>query len=259
MAYLAGRRVARIDSFHAVFVYFEHPSAGPCLIDTGYGPAFWEASRQIPERLYRWVTPVTLPSYGTAAGILQAHQLDPRGIRHLFVSHFHADHVGGLGEFATARYVYRTGALSLLRKLGRWRQLDHAFLEGLLPADFEQRGEGLTDAQFSSSGALLQGFKAFDYFGDGSMLLVDLPGHAIGHTGFLWHGVEGPTFYIVDACWDVSVMLSRRPLPWISRKFQQDWPAYEQTQSRLSALAADVQLLACHCPRTQDHVSATPD
>jgi glyoxylase-like metal-dependent hydrolase (beta-lactamase superfamily II) len=99
-------------------------------------------------------------------------------------------------------------------------------------------------------------FQVLDYWGDGSLLLVDLPGHADGHFGFVLNGTDRPEFYIVDACWHVQVMKDQLPLPWISRRFQHDPAAYFETQRKLNRLAVrtEIELLACHCPRTLDRV-----
>lgn len=254
LAYFAGRGSLRTEKFYAVFVYFEHPSEGPCLIDTGYSEAFWAASRQFPERLYRWATPVTIPSSNAPADSLAEAAIDPTSIRRIFVSHFHADHIGGLRCFDNAEFVYRTGALSELMRKPRRVQVHHGFLPGLLPTDFEQRGVGISDNQFSVGAKGFSGLPALDYFGDGSLLLVDLPGHALGHTGYLLNSITGPMLYVVDACWDKEVMLSGKRLPWLSRALQQDFHAYQTTQQKLVAIAPEVRMVACHCPQTQTHV-----
>ena len=93
--------------------------------------------------------------------------------------------------------------------------------------------------------------------GDGSLRLVDLPGHADGHFGFVLQSADTRLFYIVDACWHVKVLLDKSPLPWISRRFQHDAAAYFATQDKLRQLTerTGIELIACHCPRTLQHVS----
>ena len=46
--------------FPATFGLIEHPTAGPLLFDTGYGTAFFSATRRWPNQLYARMTPVTL-------------------------------------------------------------------------------------------------------------------------------------------------------------------------------------------------------
>ena len=256
-ARLAGAPSWKWSRFYAVFVYFEHPVHGGCLIDTAYSPEFFQATRRFPERLYRWITPVTLSELADPAGELKRVGIDPQSIRQIFVSHFHADHIGGLKCFPNARLIYRREAYEHLLRQPTRAQVRHGFLRDLLPADFEQRGIPLRDDQFIAGTGPWQKFQVCDYWDDGSLILVDLPGHADGHFGFLLQDQERQRFYIVDACWHVQVMLEQSPLPWISRNFQHDQVAYFATQEKLRKLTAEtgIELLACHCPRTLNHVS----
>lgn len=255
-ARLAGAPSWKWSRFYAVFVYFEHPVHGACLIDTGYSPEFFQATHRFPQRLYRWITPVTLSPHADPAGELKAAGIDHASIQRVFVSHFHADHIGGLNCFPKARLIYRREAYERLRSQPTRAQVRHGFLQELLPDDFEDRGDPLTENQFIAGSGPWQTFRICDYWGDGSLILVDLPGHAEGQFGFVLQGAERSQFYIVDACWHVQVMLEQSRLPWISRNFQHDQVAYFATQEKLRQLTAEtgIELLACHCPRTLSHV-----
>ena len=257
LAYFAGRKSLRSEKFYAVFVYLEHPTEGPCVIDTGYSEAFWSASRFPPQRLHRWATPTILPKQGSAAGVLMSQGIDPASIGRVFVSHFHADHIGGLQSFEDTRFVYRKEPLDRLKRMSSVMQVHHGFLSRLLPDNFETLGESVASDVFRGDASDLDGLLTYDYFGDQSLLLVDLPGHALGHTGYLMQTAEGPLFYIVDSCWDIDVMHSRKKLPWLSRFIQHDIKAYESTQHKLLSLDAAPTMLACHCPRTQQHVATS--
>ena len=48
----------------------------------------------------------------------------------------------------------------------------------------------------------------FDLFGDGSLLAVPLPGHALGHFGLVWP--EKGLLYAVDAQWLLRAIMERR-------------------------------------------------
>jgi glyoxylase-like metal-dependent hydrolase (beta-lactamase superfamily II) len=252
-SYLAGCRTWNMTRFHAAFVYLEHPEHGAALIDTGYSPFFRGATQTFPERLYRWVTPMHLDAHRHAPGILAAHGIDTSRVRQVFVSHFHGDHIAGLQHFPQVQFVYRCEAHDHLVRLGVWAQVKQAFLSRLLPADFTARGRGIEEGTFVRGADGLAEFLVHDFWGDGSLLLVDLPGHAEGHTGYLLRTATESVFYIVDACWFLDVMLAGRELPRLSRGIQFDYPAYCRTQEKLRRLAAreEYRLVACHCPRTQ--------
>ena len=46
--------------FPALVALILHPTEGAVLFDTGYDPAFFAATESVPERFYRWMTPVKL-------------------------------------------------------------------------------------------------------------------------------------------------------------------------------------------------------
>jgi len=257
-ARLAGAPSWKWTRFYAFFVHFEHPVHGACLIDTGYSDHFFRATRWPPQRFYRWVTPVVLDECGDASHRLKLVGLDPAGIKRIFVSHFHADHVAGLKCFPGVEFVYRQGPLDRLQQQPVHTQVRHGFLKELMPDDFSLRGRPIGEQQFVPGAGDWQEFLVCDYWNDGSLLLVDLPGHADGHLGFVLQSVEKRVFYIVDACWHVDVMLNQRRLPWLSRRFQHDQNAYFDTQRKLRRLVEQtgIELLACHCPRTLDYDSS---
>ncbi|MEN1679577.1 MAG: MBL fold metallo-hydrolase [Planctomycetota bacterium] len=253
MGWFAGRRSLRFERFYAVFVSFRHPTAGPCLIDAGYGPSVWQASRRLPARAHRWATPLALPPTGSPRGVLQQAGVDPASINRVFVSHFHVDHIGGLREFEGVPLVARPAALDELRRLPEGQQVHNGFLAGLVPDDFDTRCDAIDENAFAANDEL-GGLASLDYFGDGSLLLVDLPGHAVGHTGYVFNTNKGRVFYVVDATWDVKVLQAGRRLPWISGWLQNDLAAYYQAQAVLRTLAAELSIVACHCPTTQPRV-----
>jgi glyoxylase-like metal-dependent hydrolase (beta-lactamase superfamily II) len=253
LGYLAGRTKWRPTRFYGVFVYLEHPEHGRAIIDTGYAPEFWEATRSFPERLYRWATPARLDPLGDAAAILRHRGIDPATIDRVFVSHFHGDHVAGLRRFPNSRFIYRRAAHEASLVESTWRQVRHAFLAQLLPADFTDRGLPIDEDVFKAGSGQLAEFRTYDYWSDGDLLLVDLPGHAVGHTGYLIRGPRGYVFYIVDASWDLDALLAGRTLPRLARSVQHDYPQYAGTQEQLRRLATQVDfpIVACHCLRTQ--------
>lgn len=247
LGYFAGSASPGPTRFHSVFIVLEHAQHGVSLIDTGYSPFFFDATRAFPRRLYRWLLPVRLDPRAPK----------PAGVREIFISHFHGDHIAGLRNFPEARFVYRRAAHETLMQQSALRQTCHGFLPGLLPDDFTQRGNTIEEQAFVAGPGRFDELRVHDYWGDGDLLLVDLPGHAPGHTGFAFRTHDGQFFYIADACWDRDAMLAGRRLPAVSRWLQDSAEAYADTQERLCRFAAGGggwELLACHCPRTQTYV-----
>lgn len=256
-ARLAGEPSWQRIRFHAVFVYIEHPVHGGSLIDTGYSARFESATRTWPERLYRWATPVVA---NDPVEQLRATGIDPSSIRRIFLSHFHGDHAAGLQCFPHVEIIYPQEAYERLVQQSTFTQVRHGVLMKLLPDDFRERGVPVSAANYSSGDGDLSEFMVCDYWNDGSLLLVDLPGHADGHYGFVLATENERLVYVVDACWHLDVMLAGRALPAISRGFQADWPAYQATQQKLRSLTRrGWTLVACHCPHTLRRVHHAAD
>lgn len=172
---------------------FRHPEAGPVLIDTGYSYAVTEgAGRSLPLKLYAralQITPDAQP-----VDFLARQGLRPADIKVVIVTHYHADHISGLGLFPRARVIGHGGALRAIRAAGTLGNLRHGVFPELLPEDLESRlteVESLPLRESPPSGR--------DLFGDGSVLAVALPGHAEGHFG-LWFA-QAKLLYAVDTEW----------------------------------------------------------
>ncbi|MEO1526246.1 MAG: MBL fold metallo-hydrolase [Planctomycetota bacterium] len=253
--YLSGVPMLGFRRFHAVFLEFDHPVHGHCLIDTGYGPDIWPATRRFPQRFLRWFTPIPKRQtifendYPNSVGI------DPDAIDNILISHFHADHIGGLKLFPKARFLYRKSSYETLVGLSSLKQMDHAFVPKLLPEDFVDRGFPIDEELFVSNDQFAP-FKSIDFWGDGSLFLIDLPGHAIGHTGYCLNTERGRMLYVVDSFWDQRAWRRGGRLPFISRRIHHSYSVFVETQLGLSELCKRESLtpLACHCPETQAYV-----
>lgn len=250
---MADRRTWRIGEFQAIFLAVAHPRHGWVLVDTGYGTSFAAATRAWPRCLYRWITPVV--ARAPTAEILRAHGIVPEDIRHIVLTHFHADHIGGTREFPGATFHHATEALAPLLSLSAFSQTRHAFVPGQLPDDFAARSAPVSLAQFQPDA--VTGFPSHNLFGDASIILLHLPGHAPGHLGVRLEDGHGPLLYAADAYWHHR-QIDEDIAPLRPARFAiHDNRAYDATVARLRTLqrADNLRVLACHCPATQRFVS----
>lgn len=254
---LVDKRSWKFVRFHAVFLAMQHPNHGWIVVDTGYGGRFREATRRWPYRLYRYVTPANMA--GTAADALKSAGINPAEIRHLIVTHFHADHVGGLIDFPLATIHYHEDAWRPLAMLTPLRRTRSAFLPELLPADLHIRGRAISADAFKPSNELP--FLVHDLFGDGSIRLVSLPGHAPGHIGVLLANDHQEIFYTADAFWRMAQIEDGLEIPRLARSFQWDPAAYAETVGKLreACRLSRFKLLACHDTETQAYVESLPN
>lgn len=241
---MVDRRSWRMVRFPAVFFALRHSREGWVLVDTGYGAQFHAATARFPGRFYRWATP-TVPAGRTVAQLENAG-IRAEEIRHVIVTHFHADHVGGLVEFPHARVYYHGEALQPLQKLPAWRQVRAAFLVRLIPPWWPGHARPIAAGEFSTTSDLP--FPTHDLFGDGSIQLVDLPGHAPGQVGVAFSGSRESELYVADAFLrSCQIVDGVEPLS-LAMTFQWDPGAYRHTVNLLRQVHRQgrYRLTACH-------------
>ena len=133
------------------------------------------------------------PEGSDAPSALRRGGLDPAALAYACISHAHVDHIGDPSAFPNATYLLGAGTRSLLPtshpdsnsgppgSASHHNQTDK-FSLGLLAALPPDRTRflDLTDAP-----ALGPFAHALDFFGDGSLYVVDAPGHLAGHVNVL--------------------------------------------------------------------------
>ena len=238
--------------FPAGIALVEGHDAGPILFDTGYAPRFFDATRPFPYRLYRWTTPTTVRPDETAAAQLAARGIAPHALRHVVLSHLHADHVAGLRDFPNAAIHVLPEAAAFVRGLRGLRAVRAGFIPALLPDDFATRVRS-PERRVALPAGLAPFRDGFDLFGDGRILGVPLPGHAPGQMGLYLEPAGGPpTLLAADAAWTLAAVRENAPLPRVGRAILHDAAAARETQGRLHRLMAarpDLRVVLSHDAR----------
>lgn len=242
--------------FPATAGLLEHPTQGLVLFDTAYSPFFHDATRRFPERIHALVTPVTIDPQDTVAAQLERRGYSVNDVRHVILSHFHADHIGGARLFPKAAFVTRRLAYEAVRHRSRLSATFSGFLRALLPSDFDERVRYVDeDARTALDLGPFQ--SGFDVFRDGSVVLIDLPGHATGQMGAYVSTTQGPVLLSADAAWsqrNFSEGVHPHPLAHVViQNF--NGREYHSTLQQLSALhlaRPDVRILPCHCGRSHE-------
>lgn len=239
-------------AFPALAFLLKHPTRGAVLFDTGYSSHVFAATRRLPERLYR----IAVPPHLDAGEILQ-DQLARDGIAQhdvvaVVLSHLHADHIGGLRDFPHATPLCSRLAFDDLRSRGRLGALRRGLLPGLLPEDFAYRVQWMEDLPLVELPSALAEFGAgHDVFGDESLMLVPLPGHARGQFGLVFRATDDRTIFLVaDAVWSSRTLRDGVPPPRLVTAWLGDTRAYLATLARLQRLRQagdDLLMVPSHC------------
>lgn len=246
--------------FPALAALIRHPDEGAILFDTGYDPAFFEATRTWPEILYRWTTPVTFPPGDAIADQLPRLGLAPSEVRAVVVSHFHGDHVAGLKRFPGARIFCARAGLEQVRRPGRFARVRRGVLADLVPGDIAERATFFEDLPQVALAPDLSPFETgADLFGDRSLLAVHLPGHCPGHWGLLVRQADDRLrFLIADAAWSSGAVRDDAPPPRLTTALLGETGPWRGTLNALHRLwrrNPDILLTPSHCPEVAVEVS----
>lgn len=243
-------------SFPATVALLHHERFGPILFDTGYSPRFYEVTKTFPEKLYALTTPVDILAENTLVEQLKRRGIQPTDIQSIILSHFHADHIGGVSDFPTAKYIYLKHAYESLHNISRFRAvLFNGFLKKLLPADFTMRSVPFTITEKNCSKLDYNYFSyGYDILGDGSIMAIELPGHAQGHLGLMIYADTGVYFLVGDACWVRENYLEDSKPHWLVRQLVlHDTDKYYLTLQKLKHFNSqypEVRVIPCHCNKS---------
>lgn len=246
----------RTRTLPARFAALRHPTEGWILFDTGYHPALRDALHG-PARAYHRLVPWRAPV--STARALERRGIPPDAVRTVIVSHLHADHMAGLVDFPHATIALTPTALehpSHLSPMTRFRQ---GFFLELLPDDLYHRIRWLPEPPPADN---LQA-SVHDLYGDGTVGVIALPGHAAGQIGLLLDLPRAPrTLLVADAVFSLGG-LRAGVLP--SRLFRamvfHDDRATRATHDRLRRWwrdAPDLRIVPAHAWESVRAPTATP-
>jgi glyoxylase-like metal-dependent hydrolase (beta-lactamase superfamily II) len=118
----------------------------------------------------------------------------PEQISILGISHYHFDHTGQAATFPHARLIMGAADLAALRS-------DQPGVERAPLAPWLTGGGQVTEARGDH-----------DVFGDGSVIMLNLPGHTPGHTALLVRLASGPVMLSGDT-WHFTEQVAHRGVP----------------------------------------------
>ena len=171
------------------FLIRHEPSGRQLLFDLGCRQDFWNLPAPIAKTINEKVPGIKVDK--GLDTILSEGGTDMEKLEAAIVSHHHYDHMGNPATFPpTMNLVVGPG-------------FSEAFLPGYPTAEaspaFEDAFAGRTVRELTfDEGLTVAGYHAVDYFSDGSLYVLDTPGHAVGHLSALVR-TTGDTFIFLGA------------------------------------------------------------
>jgi glyoxylase-like metal-dependent hydrolase (beta-lactamase superfamily II) len=229
--------------------YFHHETTGHSLIDTGY---FNAGTLQGLKKLafleiYRaLLRPSTLANDRLSIGLAR-FGVTTKQIQTILITHFHADHIGRLHDFPDAKIMCSRKAWTIYRSNSRIKNALSGVFDVLVPDDIDKRLAFFEDHPVATApGALGNGY---DLLEDGSLLAIDLPGHAAGHVGFCFPRLPVPLFYATDSQWLIRAILENRAPGFPASLVGADREALRSSMRKVEAFVKDGgEVMLCHDP-----------
>lgn len=189
---------------------------------------------------------------------LHALGFDLSDVKHVIISHLHWDHAGGMRDLPQAHCIVskREWDNAVSRK-------GLALVTGAyIKEQFEGAGLDIELVSTDPNRPYLNFPATYDVFGDGSMVLVDLPGHAPGLMGMFLNLPSGRRFLLSgDAFYFPESLEKKAPKSKLMRTLVSEGPEADETLERLYLLARDepdLEIVSSHDHRIPGRYDLAP-
>ncbi len=124
------------------------------------------------------------------------------------LSHLHFDHTGDASKFPDAEIIVGPGCLRVASP--GWPQIPGSPFDGSLFKHPHLRELDAATEMWQPCGPFA---RAFDFFGDGSFLILDAPGHMVGHLAGLARTADEEWVLMGgDCCHHRDILADERPM-----------------------------------------------
>ncbi len=184
----------------------EHPQ-GTLLIDAGVGREVRQHLNTTPF-LMRALAELSVKRPTVDA--LEAHGLEAAELEGIILTHSHWDHVSGLADLRGVPVWITADELAHARSDDEGGKL-YRQLEASGPFDLQELS--------FASGAYGPFERSHDFYGDGSVIVVPMPGHTPGSVGVFVTNASGKRALIIgDTSWTKEGVEWPAEKPWLARR-----------------------------------------
>ena len=181
-------------TFPAGVFLIKHRDKGYLLYDTGY---HYNIKTKLRYGFYRLGTPVQMTEKDQISYLLRTKGIRPEEITYVMLSHLHPDHLGGASFFPNAQFILTQEVFEVYQK----PKLKDLVFKEFLPADFEKR---LTVIKANQRYSNFPYRPICDLFGDGSILVASVDGHARGQACMYFPELN--LLIAADLCWGIDLL-----------------------------------------------------
>lgn len=224
------------EKFHATSVLIKHKEKGYILFDTGYSKRIFK--KDFKMFVYRFFNPTFCEDKDEIKFQLNKDGVDLDDIKNVVISHLHPDHIGGLHFFENSRFIISQETNEKYKN----NKSEKLIFYKLIPKVFKENRYILNE---KTDCRLNEYFTdVYDLFGDDSILLVKLNGHANGQLGL--YLAEHKIFFISDALWKEE--LADKKLTIKGKLIQENVDEFLKTIDKIKRFKKEknVRIFSCH-------------
>lgn len=217
-----------IKVFPAGVFLVKHPKEGYVLFDTGYSTEIYNLDWK--GKLYNLFNPTYVKKEDQINIQLEKDGIKCNEIKYLVLTHLHPDHIGCVKYFKNAKILVSEEAFNTYKK----NKIRYLIFDKLLPEWFEKKLTIIDDKQLEENKNKY--FSYFDLFGDKSMLLTKVNGHAKGQICSL---IQDKVFLGADSSWGNSFVGKANDFKFFPRLIQSDMNYYITNDKLLKRMKKD--------------------
>ncbi|MDD5168576.1 MAG: MBL fold metallo-hydrolase [Syntrophales bacterium] len=233
------------------------------LFDTGIGTRIDEEMRPLIYRGNLFFHRCVMRTQFDPQRDALVHQMlrlgfQPSDVKHVILSHLHWDHAGGMRDFPDAHYIINRKEWDFATRLTGMRLFKNAFIK----EQFCGQALDIELVETDPAKPLLTFPGSCDLFGDGSMLLVDLPGHSPGLMGLYLKMPSGRRFlFSADCFYFPEGMEQRIPKSGLMRALVSEGPEAAVSIEKIYALKKSepgIEIVGSHDHRLPGRYALAP-